>query len=265
MEKTNKMLRLNACLRLLLGIVTLCSFSEMMATQFVRNLPTQTRFSSWETKQHAIQMRKIMRERKKNFDPLNNQIALLRELCDTAGLKAEIGKYPLEKLVDLRNFTAQQGFSELGDSCYVTIDQLLDDQLLTEAKSWLKKLMAKKNNFFNTKDYNQFQRLNEFVGEKILKEIWNDEDIRPELLKELYPKSLSLSIDFIKGFASGKKLIPFLDKVKKMYIDTFHIIHDEQSLAIVQKMDQNRLHKELADQEKAKKSWWYSFLRWLYQ
>ena len=66
MEKSKKITRLNACLRLLLGIVALCSFPETMATEFVRSLPRQVEWSRGKT---------LVRNPKENQKRIENEEA----------------------------------------------------------------------------------------------------------------------------------------------------------------------------------------------
>jgi hypothetical protein len=198
-------------------------------------------------------------QRKKNFDP----IVVLKKLCaiDTAdtvdaasNLEIEIESLSLEKLVDLRNFTAQQDFATTGDSCYVRIDQLLDNKLLREVKGWLNKLMAKNNHFFNMKDYVQLDHLNVSVAEKFLNTIWNEQGIQNELLRvaELSQNTLENSRDYLIRLSKGKDLTSFLEGVRKIYAATFHTVNDEKTLDHIKKLEQANQLKE----EEAKKRWW---------
>jgi len=156
--------------------------------------------------------------------PYNNEIALLRELCavdsaDISGkpnrLSVEIKNLSLKKLVELRNFTTQEGFSKSGDSCYIRIDQLMDDRLLHKAKDWLKKLM--KDHFFSRNDYQEFERLDISVGEKIVKRIWGDQDTKKELYRVAgnSPSHVNNLIAYIGKLGRGRYLADFLEGVRK--------------------------------------------------
>lgn len=264
----------------------------------VKNSRVYQEIQQLQTDAQQEYMEKEAQRKNKKFDTRNNDIALLRELCvsdisDISGtpvLDDAIEKLSLEKLVDLRNFTAEQGFSTSGDSCYITIDRLMDACLLKRAKEWLKKLMQEKNAFFNKKDYVQFQRLNQSVGQKIVEALWWDLTIQKELLRVAKFRANSLNHpdrrptekfrlsnyyieedkkrDFasqlIERLAHDQHLGAFLEGVRQIYINTHHVVHDEESLATVQQREREKKRKELEEEEKAKKSLWHWFSRWLF-
>ena len=227
-------------------------------------------------------------------------LATLNRLCtidgadisgNTYNLKMEIESLSLKQLVDLCNFTAQPNLSKSDDVCYVRIGQLVNDQLLNEAKGWLKQLME--NHFFNRSDYRQFKRLNMAVGKKILESLWSSSKIKNELLKigSVYPRSGSLHKDilevvgsdpdfkneeyttfgtplnnqgnhrlrYITKLARGKDIGHFLDGVRILCAHAWHIIHDEDGLKRIQELEERRKKR----QEETKKRWW-GLWHWLF-
>jgi len=108
-------------------------------------------------------------------------IDLLREICagDTSAgkdnLKNEIAKLPLDKLIAIRNYTQQQGFSRGGDSCYVAIDDKIDTRLAQEVTTFISGCY---NENCNEKLRNTLQKLSESVGKIIFKKIENSEAVK---------------------------------------------------------------------------------------
>lgn len=241
-------------LRLLWCLFLLNSLSQMMATELVRNLPIQVQINKDTKKTTIIRL-----------ENLESSIVLLKKLCaidgaDTASkenrVRREIKKIPLNVLIDLRNFTAQKGFLVSYDSCYQFVNQLIDDQLLHKAKSWLNTLM--KQHFFNTSDYQQFERLSVSVGEKILKIIWNDERIKKELYRVAGSSASPVNnrIAYIGKLARGNDLASFLKGVKLVYRNAWYQIIDQEHLVFMKKWEQKK------QREHDEKKWFWQRPYW---